>query len=132
MIPRNSFEKNLERAASLIQSFKQVSTNQVTEQQRFFVLKEYLNDILLSLRPKFREKKIEFKIVCDDELQINSYPGIYAQIFTNLLLNSLQHGFYNRDTGIITINAELSQEWLRIHYMDNGTGINKERLAPYL
>ena len=47
----------------------------------------------LSLHPKFKQKKIDFKIECDDDLELNSYPGAYAQIFTNLLLNSLQHGF---------------------------------------
>jgi signal transduction histidine kinase len=121
-------QKNLERAASLIQSFKQVSTDQVTEQQRVFVLKEYLNDILLSLRPKFREKKIEFKIECDDELQLNSYPGVYAQIFTNLLLNSLQHGFHKRDTGSIGIKADMDKELMKIQYSDDGAGINKKDL----
>ena len=121
-------QKNLERAASLIQSFKQVSTDQVTEQKRVFALKEYLNDILLSLRPKFREKKIEFKIECDDELQLNSYPGVYAQIFTNLLLNSLQHGFYNKDTGTIGIKADLDKDLLKIQYTDDGAGINKKDL----
>ncbi len=121
-------QKNLERTASLIQSFKQVSTDQVTEQQRTFALREYLNDILLSLRPKFREKNIDFKIECDDELQLNSYPGIFAQIFTNLLLNSLQHGFYKRDTGTVGIKADISKNLLKIRYTDDGAGISKKDL----
>ncbi len=121
-------QKNLERAASLIQSFKQVSTDQVTEQKRVFALKDYLSDILLSLRPKFREKKIEFNIACDDELQLNSYPGVYAQIFTNLLLNSLQHGFHKKETGSIGIKATLNKELLIIQYIDDGAGINKKDL----
>jgi signal transduction histidine kinase len=120
--------KNLERTASLVQSFKQVSADQVTEQQRIFALKEYLNDILVSLQPKFREKKIEFDIACDEELQLNSYPGVYAQIFTNLLLNSLQHGFYKKNTGTIGISAEIKDELLKIRYTDDGSGISKKDL----
>ena len=120
--------KNLERTASLVQSFKQVSADQVTEQQRVFALKEYLNDILVSLQPKFREKKIEFKIECDEELQLNSYPGVYAQIFTNLLLNSLQHGFHKKDTGIIGIKVDRDKDLLKIRYTDDGTGIGKKDL----
>jgi signal transduction histidine kinase len=122
-------QKNLERAASLIQSFKQVSTDQVTEQQRVFVFKEYINDILLSLRPKFREKNVDFKIECDDELQLNSYPGVFAQIFTNLLLNSLQHGFFKRDAGTVGIKADISKNLLKIRYTDDGAGINKKDLS---
>jgi signal transduction histidine kinase/ligand-binding sensor domain-containing protein len=121
-------QKNLERAASLIQSFKQVSADQVTEQRRLFLLKEYLHDILLSLRPKFREKKITINIECDNELEINSFPGVFAQIFTNLLLNSVQHGFYKKDTGSISIKAERKQESLKIQYIDDGTGISKKDL----
>lgn len=121
-------QKNLERAASLMQSFKQVSADQVTEHQRVFALKEYLGDILLSLRPKFRDKKIEFNIDCDEELQLNSYPGVYAQIFTNLLLNSLQHGFHPSDTGVIGIRAEMQKELLKIYYTDNGIGISHKDL----
>ena len=121
-------QKNLERTASLVQSFKQVSTDQVTEQQRLFTLKEYLSDILVSLQPKFRGKKIDFKIECDDELQLNSYPGVYAQIFTNLLLNSLQHGFHKRDKGTICVKANMDKELLEIQYTDNGSGISKKDL----
>jgi signal transduction histidine kinase len=124
----NLIHKNLERAASLIQSFKQVSTDQVTEHHRIFAFKEYLNDILLSLRPKFTEKNITFKIECDNALEVNSFPGVYAQIFTNLLLNSLQHGFRNRDTGTIGIKADLSKDLLKIRYTDDGAGISKKDL----
>jgi len=121
-------QKNLERTAALVQSFKQVSADQATEQLRVFALKEYLNDILLSLRPNFREKNIAFKIECDDKLQLNSYPGVYAQIFTNLLLNSLQHGFQEGDNGTIGIKADTDNELLRIQYTDDGAGISKKDL----
>ena len=105
-----------------------MSTDQVTEQQRVFAFREYLEDIMASFRPKFSGKKIEFKIECDDKLKLNSYPGVYAQIFTNLLLNSLQHGFYEKDKGAITIKANLDNELLRIQYNDNGAGISKKDL----
>lgn len=121
-------QKNLERTAALVQSFKQVSADQATEQQRVFALKEYLNDILLSLRPNFREKNITFRIACDEKLQLNSYPGVYAQIFTNLLQNSLQHGFPDRDTGTIGIEANTDKELLTILYTDDGAGISKKDL----
>ncbi len=124
----NLIQKNLERTASLVQSFKQVSTDQVTEHKRVFNFKEYLNDILISLKPKFSEKNINFNVECDDELQLNSYPGVYAQIFTNLLLNSLQHGFHKKDTGNIGIKADITNDLLKIKYTDDGAGISKKDL----
>ncbi len=77
---------------------------------------------------KRKSKKIDFEIVCSEDLKLNSYPGVYAQIFTNLLLNSLQHGFYQRDTGTITIKAYTEKDLLNIQYQDNGTGISKKDL----
>ncbi|MBN2480388.1 MAG: hypothetical protein JXB19_01510 [Bacteroidales bacterium] len=120
--------KNLERTASLVQSFKQVSTDQVTEQQRVFELKDYLDDILLSLQPKFSGKKINVIIECDDKLKLNSYPGVFAQIFTNLILNSLQHGFQDRNKGAVTIKTEMDKENLKISYADDGSGISRKDL----
>ena len=121
-------QKNLERTASLIQSFKQVSVDQDSEQQRIFLLKDYLNDILSSLKPKFINKDVEFKIECPDKLELNSYPGTYARIFTNLLLNSLQHGFAEKDTGIIKIKVIMVNEMLKIRYSDDGKGISRNDL----
>jgi signal transduction histidine kinase len=102
--------------------------DQISEQERVFGLKEYLNDIISSLQPKFKTKKIDFKIECNDNLELNSYPGVYAQIYTNLLLNSLQHGFHERETGTITIKADMVHEFLKIIYSDDGAGISKKDL----
>lgn len=121
-------QKNLERTAALVQSFKQVSADQVTEQQRVFKLKDYLHDILLSLQPKFRGKDIQVHIDCDENLKLNSYPGVFAQIFTNLLQNSLQHGFREKDAGNITIRALSDKTMLKIDYRDDGSGISQKDL----
>ena len=121
--------KNLDRTAKLIQSFKQVSVDQLSEQQRKFLLKEYLIDIISSLKPKFKNMKINIQIHCDEKLELNSYPGVFAQIFTNLLLNSLQHGFHEQDKeGTIGIKANLKDEFLQILYSDDGAGISRKDL----
>jgi signal transduction histidine kinase len=120
--------KNLERTAQLVQSFKLVSVDQVTEQKRSFRLKAYLIDIIASLRPKLKDRPIEFKIDCDDTLELESYPGVYAQVFTNLILNSRLHGFDKCSTGLIKISAVMNQDRLEILYSDNGTGISPKDL----
>jgi signal transduction histidine kinase len=119
-------QKNLERTAELIQSFKQVSIDQGTEQQRVFNLKSYLHDIILTLSPKFRHNEIKFNIECDQNLEFNSYPGAYAQIITNLLLNSVTHGFHEKHAGTITIKASRQDKMLKIEYLDDGAGISKK------
>ena len=122
-------QKNLERTASLVQSFKQVSVDQSTEQKREFYLKTYLEDVIRSLYPKFKQRGIDINIDCDEKLQLNSYPGTYAQIFTNLVLNSITHGFKNENIkGVIDILVKQENEQIQIEYRDNGEGIPGEIL----
>ncbi|HPO50824.1 MAG TPA: HAMP domain-containing protein, partial [Spirochaetota bacterium] len=45
---------NLEKASSLIQSFKQVAVDQSSEEKRTFRIKEYIEDVLVSLKPKLK------------------------------------------------------------------------------
>jgi signal transduction histidine kinase/ligand-binding sensor domain-containing protein len=121
-------QKNLQRTAELVQSFKQVSADQVSEQQRAFNLRSYLEDIIRSMHPKFKQKQIDFNIECDKDLELNSYPGAYAQVFTNLLLNSFTHGFHDRQTGTVIIHATHKDGFIQIEYRDDGEGISKKDL----
>ncbi|RKZ34755.1 hypothetical protein DRQ33_01465 [bacterium] len=119
---------NLQRTGNLIQSFKQISVDQFTEQRREFKLKSYIDDIIVSLKPKFAGKDIELTIDCDEELTLNSYPGAFAQIFTNLIINSIIHGFRDRDSGEISISVKSDGEKLSVSYSDNGVGISAENI----
>jgi signal transduction histidine kinase/streptogramin lyase len=116
-------EKNLERAAGLVQSFKQVSADQSTEQQREFNLKNYLEDVIRSLYPKFKNRNIHIDVQCEEKLMLNSYPGAFAQVITNLVLNSINHGFRNRAEGKILVEAGETNRELTIKYTDDGNGI---------
>ncbi len=118
--------KNLTRAAELIQSFKQVAVDQSSEQQRTFALKEYLHEILISLHPEFKRTKHQVSIVCDESITLVSYPGIFSQIFTNLIMNSLIHGFQERLEGHITITVIKNDNHLTMHYTDDGKGIRHD------
>jgi len=122
-------QKNLERTASLVQSFKQVSVDQSTEQQREFLFKAYLEDVIRSLYPKFKQRDIDIDIDCDEKIQLNSYPGTFAQIFTNLVLNSITHGFKKeKKKGVIDILVKQEDKQIQIEYKDNGEGIPGEIL----
>jgi len=119
---------NLTRTADLIKSFKQVSVDNMTEQKRTFQLNEYLHDIIRSLAPKIRKRPIDLTINCSEEIVLNSYPGAFAQIFTNFIINSLLHGFNETESGNITIDASEEKENFIITYKDTGKGIPEENL----
>lgn len=116
---------HLERAAQLVSAFKRVSVDQSSEQRRHFSLQEYLDEIVLSLKPRLKKTHHQISINCQEGIILDSYPGAYYQVMTNLILNSLIHGFENTDHGHIEIAAEVNDNRLRLTYRDNGIGIPK-------
>ncbi len=118
--------KNLRRTADLIKSFNKVSVDNMSEEKREFNLRDYLYDITRSLSPKLKNRPITLEINCPDSINLMSYPGAFAQIFTNLIVNSLIHGFDELDKGEININITEQNETITLEYFDSGKGIPKE------
>jgi signal transduction histidine kinase len=118
---------NLERAAELVQSFKKVAADQSSEEKRVFEMKGYLEQILLSLRPQFKRTPHQVHMECPDDLSLDSYPGAIMQIMTNLIMNSLIHGFSDGRPGAITIKVEPSGDNVALTYRDTGIGMDREQ-----
>jgi len=114
---------NLQRAADLIRSFKQIAVDQTSEQPRQFNVCTYLNEILLSLKPALKKTKHTVEIKCSQQVELYSYPGHFAQIITNLLTNSLTHAYDEEQTGLMVLEVSSQQGWLHFHYSDDGKGI---------
>jgi signal transduction histidine kinase len=121
--------RNLHRAAELIQSFKQVAVDQSSEERRPFAIKTYLDEILLSLHPKLKRTQLTIEVHADENLILDSYPGAFAQIVTNLVMNSLTHAYEPDQPGRLSFNIEQEPERLRFEYADDGRGIPKEHLG---
>lgn len=117
-------ETNLKRAAELVRSFKLVAVDQTSAEMRTFNIKTYLNEVLLSLRPKLKNRNYSVTITCPDDLVITSFPGSFSQILTNLVINSLEHAFLDRDHGKIAIVVAYAEELLKIIYRDDGRGMS--------
>jgi signal transduction histidine kinase/tetratricopeptide (TPR) repeat protein len=123
--------RNLERAANLIQSFKQVAVDQTTDNKRRIGVKSYIAGIITSLEPKWKTTRHRVELVCDETLEMETYPGAIAQIITNLIDNSLLHGFQGyTEEGIMRIKVEYqaTSNQVTITYSDNGKGIPQEVL----
>ncbi|WP_305041302.1 sensor histidine kinase [Geoalkalibacter sp.] len=119
---------SLRQAAELIKSFKQVAVDQSCQEKRTFRIRECIEDVLLSLKPKFRQGAHQVEVICPEDLEINQYPGVMTQIFTNLVMNSLTHGFAQRDQGRIRFDVQTTDSLLRIRYEDDGVGMSAETL----
>lgn len=118
--------KNLQRAADLVKSFKHISEDQAGEARRKFNLDEYLQEILATLRPKLKSTRHKVSIHCAEGIEINSYPGALSQVLTNLIMNSLLHGFEDIDAGCIDIEVTETEDKAEILYIDDGKGLSAE------
>ncbi len=125
----NMILANLTRAADLIHSFKEVAVDQSSELKRTFYLKNYLEEILTSLTAKLRTTKQTVKVNCDENIILDTYPGVFSQIVTNLVMNSLIHAYEPNDEGVLTFDFRLDGELLVFEYADNGKGITPENLS---
>ena len=121
----------MNNAAEMITNFKKVAVDQASEEVREFNLKDYSRGVVMNLKPKFKHTKHKIHVLGDEDLTLYSYPGAINQILTNLILNSLIHGFENKEAGEITINVQERTDFMgvRIEYTDNGQGINKGDMA---
>ncbi|TDX58994.1 PAS domain-containing sensor histidine kinase [Orenia marismortui] len=120
--------RNLNNASELTNNFKQFAADQTDNQRRKFKMKYLLNEIMISLKPKFKNTKHDVMIYCDENIEINSYPGAISQIITNLTLNSLIHGFEEQKKGKIKIEVVEEKDLIKIIYSDNGKGISEENM----
>jgi len=121
--------KNLSGAVKIIQGFKQVAVDQTSEERREFQFKEYIEDVLLSLQPKLKKTKHTVKVNCPESLLLNSFPGAFSQIISNLVINSLIHGFENIETGEMEFEVIDNKNMIVFIYRDNGKGMKQQELV---
>ena len=119
---------NTQRAAALVRSFKQVAVDQSSGDIRRFNLCNYLNEVLLSLQPKLKGRPVKVEVDCAADVQMESYPGALSQIVTNMVMNSLVHGFEHEQAGKITIRASVADEQVSLSYADDGAGMDQDTL----
>jgi predicted ATPase/signal transduction histidine kinase/tRNA A-37 threonylcarbamoyl transferase component Bud32 len=119
---------NLERAAKLVHSFKQVAVDQTSLEKRAFTVKNYLEATLRSLAPHLKPTKHTIQIIGDEEITLNSYPGAFSQIATNLVMNSISHAYKAGEVGQLSFKMTDKNERILIEYSDDGCGIPEEHL----
>jgi signal transduction histidine kinase len=118
--------RNLRRADALIKSFKQVATDQSDDQPRQLDLAEYIDEILLALTPAFKRRDVGIRVDCPRGMRVTTYPGALYQILSNLLFNSIHHGFAQERGGQITIAVSHAHARCRIDYRDDGIGMDAQ------
>ncbi len=119
---------NMNKAADLIKSFKQVAVDQSSEEQRQFRVREYIREVLINMKYTISQTKHTITISEGDPIEMNSYPGSFSQLITNLLTNSLVHAYEKGEAGNIIFDLEKKEDILFLNYSDDGKGISDKDL----
>jgi PAS domain S-box-containing protein len=116
---------NLNHAGELIQSFKQVATDRNYSYQRIFDLGDLTEQVAMSLWPGLGKQNLTLNVQCQRDLTMNSYPGPYRQVLTNLFLNAVTHAFPDDKEGTVDIRVLASgDDYVEIVFSDDGCGMS--------
>lgn len=120
---------NLGRISELVTSYKQVAVDQISDKIRLVNIGKYLDEIIHSLHPKLKKTSHSIKVDCPENSEIYCHAGAVSQVFTNLIINSMIHGFRDINRGIINITVKQTGDHIHIVYQDNGHGLTEEQLS---
>lgn len=130
--------ENLNRAKNLIENFKKTAADQHQLEIETLDIGQYYHRVISTLRSILKPQSVSIEIDCQDKIVLATYPGIHAQILTNLINNSVKHGFTDDEDNSIKINKtkqenkiticvkQLAAEEVAVSYCDNGRGLSKE------
>jgi PAS domain S-box-containing protein len=118
---------NFNRASELVQSFKQVAADRSRLEQRRFEVGGLTEQVLVGLRPELRKRGLALDVVCEPDLSMDSLPGPYGLVLSNLILNSILHAFPHGEQGRISLKARLfGNDEVEIVLSDDGCGMSPQ------
>ena len=115
---------NLGRAAERVQSFKQVAADQTESLRRSFDAGELTGQVLSQFERQLRVRDIAFSLHCETNLAMDSYPGPFGQVLTNLAVNAMTHAFSDGETGTINVSLRaVNDDHVELLFADDGCGM---------
>lgn len=121
--------ENLARSADLVNKFKQLAIHQSGEETKDFLLQEVLEESQIGSIESMKAKACRIEILMDAHLEMQGAPSCLVQVFSQLIKNSLQHGFEHKRGGVIQIrvlDVDAENNTLRMVFSDNGCGMSAD------
>ena len=124
---------NLEKAGDLIASFKRIAVDNSQDELTNAKVYQVIKDTVDSIQFAHKNKHVDVNFHCDEDIRINTFPGILSQIINNLMINAIIHAFDEQSQlNAITIEVTKEKQGYNVKFQDNGKGISKENLSNIL
>jgi C4-dicarboxylate-specific signal transduction histidine kinase len=117
---------SLRRVGKLIASFRRVAVNGHRQTVQAIGIADCLKETLASFGDRLLKGQYQVQVNCPDSIIVQGYPGDLESVFTNLVANSLQHGFKGRTHGSIHITVAQQESTIHMAYADDGNGLSDE------
>jgi len=123
--------RNVVRAHTLVQDFKKVSVDQITDVLDTVNLPELVTQTAQICRLTSRECRLEVSVVNEvppERANWLGYPGSLSQVLLNLLSNVQRYAYPPGPGGRVVITVAAEEDGFRIEVRDFGKGIPPENL----
>jgi len=122
----NIVQKNLRNTANLVHSFKMTSVYNDYDHLVEINFSKYIRELINYLKHHYETEKKYHSIVMNmnQDIFIKSYPEAIQRIITNLVSNSIIHGFKTTQNGLIEIDIAEDPYFCILTYRDNGKGMD--------
>jgi PAS domain S-box-containing protein len=120
---------NLNKAATLVRSFKQTTADASRTEWRKLHVKSFLESLLTSVSPVLNRARCEVELQCPDDTQTFTEPGSLMQALINLMVNATIHAFEGVTNRQIRLTVTPQEDQLLIEVADNGIGMSQEALT---
>lgn len=125
---------NLQRSTELIKSYKAAAMNKFVPTSVRFDLLSLLHDLIKSLQPETQPRSVAIEVTGPKSLAVSADAGALSQILSNLIMNSLRHGFSDSDTSannrihiaVTPLEENGVDAGVQLLYQDTGKGIPDE------
>lgn len=120
---------SIDKVSHLISSFKRIDITQSADEEQPVNVRTHIGDTLYCLESSLSVSMIENQIECAEDINVIIKPELLSQIISNLVINSIQHGYGPDEHGHIYISVKReSANQFTLLYKDDGCGIDAEHI----